>query len=710
MKEITLQDMARMYKNEYEFLNKELSRLEKVVDKEDYELTPKDDMVLEIAHNLTNPPHTITNSQLAFLWGTAKRVTNRITTDLTTKKLKGKMSPNKNLRPGAFTQDTTADAPHIQEPEDIMESFYKLSGVAEVNEQSDKDYATARKIADNHDKGPVTAAAASAWAKEAGIGIDNMDVVVQIANEILGYAGLDESKKRNFSIGSLKKRAISLRKRSMDIVDKVYEMDESEGDHLNELLNDESFMRGVSGDYSRQEVEEELDEQGAGAAVAGVPGAAKPGKGYTMVGAGTGGTGPNYKGGEKSKAKWPGMREGELEEKKSPSSGTVAFHFTTSDGKPYFGEAEVTIGHDTDDARGSISVVEQIRVKSIVDQEGNPIAITDEMKSAAKQAVEEIEDIDLLVSAGGEDDDYYGDDDLDEAEQSLRNAQGLHAKAKAKAEQERNEYVLTLLNGMNPKKMSVSDVDMCNDILGIKETAITAQTYLPKEGEPRGQRSPKPGSSCINEGLNEKGVATVQKWVSEMGSRKAANKLIDYVLNKKVGLSSSDLGDTSIFANGLDTIESLLEDGSFNDAYNEAKEVVKEMLEDEGFGGDAQYNEGVMKTLATRKLYKGKGSPEEEDPIKQFQRKDVWIPKERKSDIIAKFKNKVQTMLKEMELEGVGVETETEPAVKPDTKPGKTDKPINPLRPTPGITPKPKAEESANPDVKLFLRNRQNKE
>lgn len=337
----------------------------------------------------------------------------------------------------------------------------------------------------------------------------------------------------------------------MDIVDKVYEMDEAEGDHLNELLNDESFMRGVSGNYAMQEVESELDEQGAGAAVAGVPGAAKPGEGYTMVGAGTGGTGPSY-------------GKEELEEKKAPNSGTVAFHFTTEDGIPYFGEADVVVSKDVDDAQGPMTTIDSIRVKSIVDQEGNPVAVTDEMKSAAKQAVEEMEDLDLMVSAGYEDDDYSGDD--------------------------------------------------------IDEKAITADTYLAKEAEPQGPRSPKPGSSTISES-----------------------------------------------------------------------------------------NEGVMKTLATRKLYKGKGKPEDEDPMKQLQRKDVWIPKEKKSDIIAKFKDRVQTMLKEMQLEEApATETEVEPTVEPTTRPDKTNEPRNPVRKSPGITPKPKAEESksTNPDVDLFLKNR----
>ena len=72
-----------------------------------------------------------------------------------------------------------------------------------------------------------------------------------------------------------------------------------------------------------------------------------------------------------------------------------------------------------------------------------------------------------------------------------------------------------------------------------------------------------PKEKKLNEGFSEKGIATLQKWIEELGTRSAAVKLIDTILNKIVGLSSSDLADTSAFSNGLDEIEE-----AFNDRNN----------------------------------------------------------------------------------------------------------------------------------------------
>jgi len=102
----------------------------------------------------------------------------------------------------------------------------------------------------------------------------------------------------------------------------------------------------------------------------------------------------------------------------------------------------------------------------------------------------------------------------------------------------------------------------------------------------------------LNEGLTEKGMATVQRWIEEGGARNAAVKMIDQMLNKMIGLTSSDLGDTAIFANGLDSIEDLLSNGEFDAALSAAKETAQEMITDEG-GGDMfdeseKLNEGMQ--------------------------------------------------------------------------------------------------------------------
>lgn len=90
----------------------------------------------------------------------------------------------------------------------------------------------------------------------------------------------------------------------------------------------------------------------------------------------------------------------------------------------------------------------------------------------------------------------------------------------------------------------------------------------------------------INEGLTEKGVGKVQQWCETLGCRETAIKLVDIVLDKMVGLRSSDLSDTLIFADGLDEIETLLEDGEYQGAFNFAKETAKSMLDDEGYSMD----------------------------------------------------------------------------------------------------------------------------
>jgi hypothetical protein len=93
-----------------------------------------------------------------------------------------------------------------------------------------------------------------------------------------------------------------------------------------------------------------------------------------------------------------------------------------------------------------------------------------------------------------------------------------------------------------------------------------------------------PKEKKINESFSEKGIATLQKWIEELGARNAAVKLIDSLLNKTIGLSSSDLSDTSTFSNGLDEIEDAFNDEDYDGAFQIAKDTVREMLEDEGFG------------------------------------------------------------------------------------------------------------------------------
>jgi hypothetical protein len=87
----------------------------------------------------------------------------------------------------------------------------------------------------------------------------------------------------------------------------------------------------------------------------------------------------------------------------------------------------------------------------------------------------------------------------------------------------------------------------------------------------------------ISESLTEKGIEKIKNLCDSIGHRPTAIKLVDLTLSKIVGITSSDLGDSSIFADGLDEIETFLEDGDYQMAYNVAKNVAKDMLEDEGY-------------------------------------------------------------------------------------------------------------------------------
>lgn len=88
----------------------------------------------------------------------------------------------------------------------------------------------------------------------------------------------------------------------------------------------------------------------------------------------------------------------------------------------------------------------------------------------------------------------------------------------------------------------------------------------------------------IKEVVSDKNRAMIDKWRQE-GDRQAAIKMINSILRQNLGLEASDLADTSIYANGLDGIETLLKDGNYEGALNSAKETAREMIEDEGGEG-----------------------------------------------------------------------------------------------------------------------------
>ena len=116
----------------------------------------------------------------------------------------------------------------------------------------------------------------------------------------------------------------------------------------------------------------------------------------------------------------------------------------------------------------------------------------------------------------------------------------------------------------------------------IKESSAFGFGFT-NEGNLEENEEETPKKTNIKEGLSKKAVSAIQKWIGEDDYRGAAKKIIDIVLQRKLGLGSSDLGDTAIFANGLDTVEEFLMADEYEQAFESAKETAMEMMEDEGF-------------------------------------------------------------------------------------------------------------------------------
>jgi hypothetical protein len=119
-----------------------------------------------------------------------------------------------------------------------------------------------------------------------------------------------------------------------------------------------------------------------------------------------------------------------------------------------------------------------------------------------------------------------------------------------------------------------------------------------------------------NKQVSDRTKQTIEKWIENLGYRGAAKKLVDYFIGKMTGgLGTDDLGDTTIFADGLDEIEDLLKNpNDYYSALKTAKETAESMLDDEGFGGD-MFSEGEKKPMGKRRSLKEMDINPEADEI-----------------------------------------------------------------------------------------------
>ena len=107
--------------------------------------------------------------------------------------------------------------------------------------------------------------------------------------------------------------------------------------------------------------------------------------------------------------------------------------------------------------------------------------------------------------------------------------------------------------------------------------------FFSTPGEREGLPEPTEDMPTVAENDNEKYAKTIQG-IQKYGARPYAIKLVDAYLNKMVGMSASDRGDTAIYAKGLDAIEKHLLNRGYKMAYQKAKNTATAMLKDEGFG------------------------------------------------------------------------------------------------------------------------------
>lgn len=99
--------------------------------------------------------------------------------------------------------------------------------------------------------------------------------------------------------------------------------------------------------------------------------------------------------------------------------------------------------------------------------------------------------------------------------------------------------------------------------------------------------------------VDDKLVELLNGMITKYGARNTGKRIIDLILTKKFGITSTDLPDTFTFANGLDEIEFYLKDGNYQKAFNIAKETAEEMVREEGFGMnlDESFNKIKVKDL-----------------------------------------------------------------------------------------------------------------
>ena len=154
-----------------------------------------------------------------------------------------------------------------------------------------------------------------------------------------------------------------------------------------------------------------------------------------------------------------------------------------------------------------------------------------------------------------------------------------------------NEWTFTLDNYRVSQEKGLLKLNtMLDNLKGVQKEEFTGkQKDLAALAEPKDKitgadfAALRHGAKLEEEGDNNK-YAKLEAAIEKYGSRGVAVKLVDAVLSKMTGMfTASDLPDTATYANGLDTIEELLDVQDYKAAYDAAKETASDMLDEEGY-------------------------------------------------------------------------------------------------------------------------------
>lgn len=188
---------------------------------------------------------------------------------------------------------------------------------------------------------------------------------------------------------------------------------------------------------------------------------------------------------------------------------------------------------------------------------------------------------------------------MEEAEQTSRDESSLLVKAIKKAKAENNDWMLQMFSSVNPKRMSVADIEMCEDFLnGLNEYDYGVDPMMSEES-----KEPNPWAIChdsVGPKKNakfEKCVKSVKKQYNIDEDVNTYKKYVDNIYERQFENDIKDLLYSFVKENGID--------GVYDYEINKALHTFENQTEEDAFGGIVYTKEaikGIIEMLTGNKL------------------------------------------------------------------------------------------------------------